>query len=56
MNVSIRDLIAVLALGTIVYRFAVADGNEASSHSYRDDVHVGLVERLYQLRLLKAGT
>ena len=27
MNVSIRDLIAVLALGTIVYRFAIADGN-----------------------------
>ena len=27
MNVSIRDLIAVLALGTIAYRLAIADGN-----------------------------
>jgi hypothetical protein len=35
----------VLALGTIVYRWAIADGNEASSKGHRDDVHVGLLER-----------
>jgi hypothetical protein len=52
MSVSIRDLIAALALGTIVYRWAIADGNEAN----RDDVHVGLLERLYRLRQLMAGT
>jgi hypothetical protein len=51
MSVSIRELIAALALGTIVY-WAIADGNEASSHSHRDDVHVGLLERLYRLRQL----
>jgi hypothetical protein len=55
MNASIRDLIGALALGTIVYRLAIPDGNEASSHGHRDDVHVGLVERLYRLRQLMAG-
>ena len=54
MSVSIRDLLAALALRTIVYRWAIADGNEASSHGHRDDVQVGLLERLY--RLLMAGT
>jgi hypothetical protein len=47
MSVSIRDLIAALALGTIVYRWAIADN---------DDAHVGLLERLYRLRQLTAGT
>ena len=51
MSVSIRELIAALALGTIVY-WAIADGNEASSHGHRDDLHVGLLERLYRLRQL----
>ena len=52
MSVSIRDRIATLALGTIVYRWAIAD--EADSGG--DDAHVGLLERLYRLRLLMAGT
>ena len=56
MSVSIRDLIAALALGTIVYRWAIADGNEASLQGHRDDVHVGLLERLYRLRQLMRGT
>ena len=30
------------------------DGNEVSSHGYRDDI-VGLLERLYRLRLLNGG-
>ena len=29
MNVSIRDLIVALALGTIVYRWAIADNTES---------------------------
>ena len=49
MSVTIRDIFAALALGTIVYRWAIADGNEASSQGHRDDVHVGLLERLYRL-------
>ena len=56
MSASIRELLAALALGTIVYRWAIADGNEASSQGHRDDVHVGLLERLYRLRQLTAGT
>jgi hypothetical protein len=52
MSVSIRDLIATLALGTIVYRWAIAD----RANSGGDDAHVGLLERLYRLRLLMAGT
>jgi hypothetical protein len=52
MSVSFRDLIAVLALGTIVYRWAIADNTESRS----DDTHVGLLERLYRLRQLMAGT
>ena len=56
MNVSIRDLIAALAFGTIGYRLTIADGNEANSHGHRDDIHVGLLERLYRLRELMAGT
>ena len=51
-GVSIRDLIAALALGTIVYRWAIADNTESRS----DDTHVGLLERLYRLRQLMAGT
>ena len=56
MSVTIRDIFAALALGTIVYRWAIADGNEASSHGHRDHVHVGLLERLYRLRQLMAST
>ena len=56
MSVSIRNLLAALAFGTIVSRWAIADGNEASSHGHRDHVHVGLLERLYRLRQLMAGT
>jgi hypothetical protein len=52
MSISIRDLIAALALGTIVYRWAIADNTESRG----DDVHVGLLERLYRLRQLMAGT
>jgi len=52
MSVSIRDLIAALALGTIVYRWAIADETDSRG----DDAHVGLLERLYRLRLLTAGT
>jgi hypothetical protein len=47
--VSIRDLIA--ALGTIVYRLAIADAGD----SHRDEVPVGLLERLYRLRELMAA-
>jgi hypothetical protein len=56
MSLSIRELLAALALGTIVYCLATPDGNEASSHSHRHDVHVGLLERLYRLRQLMRGT
>jgi hypothetical protein len=56
MSVSIREVLAALALGTIVYRWAIADGNEASPHGHRDDAHVGLLERLYRLRQLMAQT
>ena len=49
---SIR-LLAALALRTIVYRWAIVDG---SSHGHRDDVHVGLLERLYRLMQLMAAT
>jgi len=52
MSVSIRDLIAALARGTIVYRWAIADNTESRG----DDAHVGLLERLYWLRQLMAGT
>ena len=40
MSVSIRDLIAALALGTIVYRWAIADNTESRG----DDAHVGLLD------------
>jgi hypothetical protein len=50
MSISIRDLIAALALGTIVYRLAIIDAGD----SHDDDVHVGLLERLYRLRELMA--
>jgi hypothetical protein len=46
MSVSIRDLIAALALGTIVYRWAIADESDWRV----DDPCVGLLERLYRLR------
>ena len=52
MSVSISDLIAALALGTIVYRLAITDADD----SHDDDVYVGLLERLYRLRELMAGT
>jgi hypothetical protein len=52
MSVSIRDLIATLALGTIVYRWAIA----AETDSRGDDAHVGVRDRLYRLRLLMTGT
>jgi hypothetical protein len=51
MSVSIRDLLAALAVGTIVYRLAIAD--EAESHN--DDARAGLLGRLYRLRQLMAG-
>jgi hypothetical protein len=51
-SMSIR-LLAALALRTIVYRWAIVDG---SSHGHRDDVHVGLLERLYRLMQLMAAT
>jgi hypothetical protein len=52
MSVTIRDVFAALALGTIVYRWAIADENGSRG----DDAHVGLLERLYRLRQLMAGT
>ena len=52
MSVTIRDIFAALALGTIVYRWAIAD----ETGSRGDDTHIGLLERLYRLRQLMAGT
>jgi hypothetical protein len=52
MSVSIRDLVAALAVGTIVYRWAIADESDWRGN----DAHVGLLERLYRLRQLMAGT
>jgi hypothetical protein len=52
MSVWIRDLIATLALGTIVYRWAIADETDSRG----DDAHVGLLDRFYRLGLLMTGT
>jgi hypothetical protein len=55
MSVSIRDLIGALAVGTIVYRLAIVDGNECGSHDHCKDARVGILERLYRLRFLMQG-
>jgi hypothetical protein len=52
MSASIRDVIAALAIGTIVYRIAIANADDL--RSYRDEVSV--LQRLYRLRELMGGT
>jgi hypothetical protein len=51
MSASIRDIIAVLAFGTICFTSAITEGDEASPARYRYDKHVSLLHRLYRLRL-----
>jgi hypothetical protein len=53
MSVSIRNLLAALALGTIIYRLAIANETESRND---DDARTSLMERLYRFRQLMAGT
>ena len=57
MSASIRDIFAALALGTIVCRFLtneIVDGTGADPRAV--NAHIGLLERLYRLRLLRMST
>jgi hypothetical protein len=56
MSASIRDIFAALALGTIVCRLTmeIVDGTGADPRAV--NAHIGLLERLYRLRLLRMST
>jgi len=49
MRASIRDIVAAIASGSIVYRL-IARGDETSPYGYREQKHISPLERLYRLK------
>jgi len=49
MRASIRDIIVAIAFGNIVYRL-IAQGDDTNPYGYREEAHVGLLQRLYRLK------
>lgn len=56
MTASIRDILAALAYGTIIYRFANGKADAHRSSEYFIEGHITPLERLQRLRLLRIST
>ena len=56
MSASIRDIFAALALGTIVCRLTNEIVDVTGADPRAVNAHIGLLERLYRLRLLRMST